>query len=173
MPFEQLLKKISPILKRITFKLDGNSISFNHEDLYQEALVHLWQDFNAGKLRHKTDSYILQGCYFYLKNYIRKTRTKTKLVSIEETFDNEDVSFQGMLLEDKNSTRYFDYLNDKMLVEVIQNNGLEPREKHILSLYAQGLTVREIGKKLGVSHVRVVKLTKRIKDKCKKYIDAI
>lgn len=143
MSFEELLRRISPILKRITYKLNGHFSSFNDEDLYQEALLHLWQDFNTGKLTDKTDSYILQGCYFHLKNYLRKTRDKISFLSIDNFVDEDGTGLEEILsLEDNNSC--FDYLENKMLIETIQNNGLTPREKEILPLCLEGLTTREI-----------------------------
>jgi len=48
---------------------------------------------------------------------------------------------------------------------------LTKREKGIVSYCADGLTMREIGKILGVSHVRVVKLMRRIRVKCDKHLD--
>lgn len=173
MDFESLINKLSPTIKRIAYKLNGRFVSFNHDDLYQEALVHLWQDFNAGKLDNKTDSYILQGCFFHLKNYIRKAKIKGNVISIETSLGEEGTSLEEVLLEKENPISHFDYLNDKMLVEVIQNNGLTPREKYILSLCAEGLTTREIGRRLSVSHVRVVKIMGVIRGKCRKYIDNI
>ena len=44
-------------------------------------------------------------------------------------------------------------------------NRLNEREKNILSLYLKGLTTREIGRTLGVSHVMVIKVEKRIIEK--------
>ncbi|MBI4972379.1 MAG: sigma-70 family RNA polymerase sigma factor [Candidatus Omnitrophica bacterium] len=174
MTFEELLKKLSPTIKRIAYKLKRQGLFFNEEDLYQEALVYLWRNFKCGLLKDKTDSYILQGCYFYLKNYIRKNTKRIIVLSLhcrnrgEETAGLEEVIPDGL---DKST--YLDYLNDKLLAEAIQNNGLNPREKELLYFYAQGLTTREIGQRLGVSHVRVVKLTKRIRQKCSRYLDSI
>jgi len=170
--FEELLKTISPTLKRITYKLNGHFSYFNDEDLYQEALAHLWQEFQAGTLHDKTDSYILQGCYFHLKNYIRTARPKLKTVSIHLSSDAQGPDRQdSFILEDERSGDYFNRLNDKLLVETINNNGLNPKEKYVLSLCSEGLTTREIGKKLGVSHVSVVKIMARIRNKCKHYRD--
>ncbi len=173
MTFEVLLKRISPKLKGIAYKLNGRYSFFNDQDLFQEALLHLWQEFGAGKLEDKTDSYILQGCYFHLKNYIRKTNTRSKVVSLQAFIDNEeDLKLEEtLLLQDCDPQDYFDSLNSKLLVETIHNNGFTEREKNILTLYAEGLTTREIGSRLGVSHVRVVKLMSRIREKSKIYLD--
>jgi RNA polymerase sigma factor (sigma-70 family) len=170
MSFEVLLKKISSTLRRITYRLNGHFTFFNDEDLYQEALVHLWQDFCAGRLENKTDSYILQGCYFHLQNYIRKAKIWNIPVSLEAIINKEGVNLEeSLFLKSEDAQSYYDDLNNRMLVDTIRNNGLTPREKNILSLYAEGLTTREIGKRIGVSHVRVVKLMGRIREKCSKY----
>ncbi len=172
MHFEELFKRISPILKRITYKLKGYFSFFNDEDLFQEASLHLWQDFKAGRLKDKTDSYVLQGCYFHLKNYIRTAKIRNNLVSLEAILNEDnETSQEGLFFERQNGWNSYDELNNRMLVEAISNNGLTPREKDIFLLWAQGLTTREIGKRAGISHVRVVKLMASIKKKCAKYKD--
>ncbi|MCM8796133.1 MAG: sigma-70 family RNA polymerase sigma factor [Candidatus Omnitrophica bacterium] len=169
--FEELVKRLSPTLKRIIYKLNGHPTFLNDEDLYQEALIHLWQDFRVGKLDNKTDSYILQGCYFYLKNYLRKVNEKLLLVSFDAIVDEGKVSFgETFFLKDKNVQNSLNSLNNEMLLEILYNNGLNKREKDILFFYAEGLTTREIGKRMGISHVRVVKLMSRIRNKCRKYM---
>ena len=172
MTFEALLKKISPILKRITYKLNGHFAYFNDDDLYQESLLHLWQDYNIGKLRDKTDSYILQGCYFHLKNYIRTYREKARVLSLEAVVcEQEDgVTLEETIAADE-SGDCRDALHTQMLVEAIRNNGLTSREKLIASFCAEGLSMRDIGARLDVSHVSVVKAMARIREKCKKHLD--
>lgn len=170
--FELMLKRLSPTLKRITYKLNGHFSFFNEEDLYQEALLHLWQDFRNKKLEDKTDSYILQGCYFHLKNHIRKVKGRNKTTSLEAIINEEGATLQEALsLEYPNHKDYLDSLNNRLFAETISNNGLSGREKDILSSYSEGLTIREIGKRLGISHVMVLRLTARIRNKCKKYLD--
>lgn len=171
MTLEELLNRISPKLKRIACRLNCRLTFFNEEDLYQEALIHLWSSSNRGELADKTDSYILQGCYFHLKNYIRTHKEKAILVSLEaargkeDSFDLEEVLCQEMDNSGRTSLHY------KMLVETIQNNGLTKREKEVFSLSLKGLTTREIGQRLGISHVRVVKLRGSIREKSRKYLD--
>jgi len=172
MPFESLIKRISPTLKRIAYKLNGRFSFFNEDDLYQEALIHLWLSFKQGRLSDKTDSYILQGCYFHLKNYIRKNYDKANLISLEKLANREGEDFDlDSVLNLKNTESCFDFVNCKMLVERINNNGLTKREKEVFCLALEGLTTREIGGRLGISHVRVVKLKSKIKDKSRKYVD--
>lgn len=171
MHFEELIKRLSPKLNGITHKLNGRFTFFNEDDLYQEALVHLWMDYKDSKLTDKTDSYILQGCYFHLKNYIRKVQDKACLVSMHTIVNEEEgLELEGILsLEDPKT--YFDDINSKVLIEEILNDGLTKREKEVFSLCLKGLTTREIGNRLGISHVRVVKLRGKIKEKCRKYVE--
>ncbi len=172
MHFEEVVKRISPKLKGIVYKLNGRFTFFNEDDLYQEALVHLWIDYKYGKLLDKTDSYILQGCYYYLKNYIRKNYDKANLISLENSTNAEGEVFDlDNILSLEGSESYFEVIHCRMLIEQINNNGLTKREKEVFCLALEGLTTREIGSRLGISHVRVVKLKGKIKDKCKKYRD--
>jgi len=164
MTFEELVKRLSPKLKRITYKLNGHFFFFNEEDLYQEALIHLWQDFCLGKLDNKTDSYILQGCYFHLKNYIRKTRDKSNLVSLNAMIEKEGSNLEEILCLENSKSCLVD-LENNILIQEIQNNGLTQREKEVFFLSLEGLTTREIGKKLGISHVMVIKIKKTLRMK--------
>jgi RNA polymerase sigma factor (sigma-70 family) len=174
MHFKELIKRISPVLKKITYKLNGHFFFFNDDDLYQEALMQLWLDFKEGKLSDKTDSYILQGCYFHLKNYIRKNYDRVNLMSLENMTNAEGEVFDlDNILSLDNPGSCFELINCKMLIEKINNNGLTKREKEVFRLVLEGLTTREVGSKLGISHVRVVRLISKIRDKCKKYADWI
>jgi len=174
MNFEALINKISPKLKGITYKLNSCLSAANSQDLFQEALLHLWQDYRHGKLANKTDSYILQGCYFYLKNYIRKEKPSKKIFSLNALIDDKETNLEEILLYNNSDDQdYRDYLNSKLLADTIRNNGLTGKEKKILSLYAEGLTTREIGARFGVSHVSVVKAMKLIREKCRKHTDCI
>ena len=171
--FEKLVKRLSPKLKGISYKVHWAGCFFNNEDLYQEALLHLWKEYKLGTLSDKTDSYILQGCYFYLKNYMRTALDKVWPISLDEKASPKGESRIDSLLCNSNgsSDDYFAALHAKMLVEVIYNNGLDDKEKRLLPLFAEGLSTREIGKRAGISHVRVIKMRRDIEKKCRKHLD--
>lgn len=174
MQFESLVNRITPTLRRIVYKLNWQANFFNEDDLYQEAILQLWLDYQQGKLADKTDSYILQGCYFHLKNYLRKNCDKANLTSLENSINLEGgVIGLCNILPREEPDSLFESVNCKLIIERINNNGLTKREKEVFCLALEGLTVREIALKLGISHVRVVKLKARLKDKCRKYIDTI
>ena len=161
MSFDVLMKRISPTLQRITQKLNGHFTFMDHEDLLQEALLHLWADFQAGALNDKTDSYVLQGCYYYLKNYIRKVQDSATLVSLDSMVEEETAGLEEIL--EAEDVAAFDYVDGKMQVEALLESGLTPRERDVLGLSMEGMTTREIGQKLGISHVAVVKVRNKLK----------
>jgi len=169
MHFEQIINRISPKLRGITHRLNGRFTFFNEDDLYQEAVLRLWLNYRNGALSNKTDSYILQGCYFHLKNYIRKTQDKARLISMHASADSEGSPELEQVLSLEDPKAYFEDINGKILVEEILHSSLTEREKEVLSFCLNGLTTREIGEILGVSHVSVVKLRNSIKLKCQKY----
>lgn len=167
MKFEEILKKISSKLKAITHRLDGRGSFFNDEDLYQEAVLYLWEKWQKKELQDKTDSYILQGCYFYLKNYLRKVCSKTDILSMnfQEPF-NEDTMEPEEMFSSEKAEKNFNHIDEDLLKEDVKKN-LTERERKIFELSLEDFTTREIGKKLHISHVMVVKIRKKIKDKCK------
>lgn len=164
MTFEGVVKRVSPTLKKIARKLNGHHSFFDDDDLYQEALVHLWNTYTLGTLEDKTDSYILQGCYYYLKNYLRKVREKMIVVSL-----NDPVGEDNKLLEEivaSEDATSFDYLEGKLYAEAaIKQSCLSAREQEVLSLLMEGMTVRETGSRLGMSHVMVIKIKNKISEK--------
>ena len=159
--FEDILRKFSPTLRGITHKLNGHFTFFDEDDLFQEAMEHLWIYYNQNKLCDKTESYVLQGCYFHLKNYIRKTIDKAKLVSLQKLNEDGDSSIENFLgYEDH---RIKDNAENISLSESEAVKRMSSRERVVLKLSMNGMTVREIGKKLGISHVMVVKIRKNMR----------
>ena len=153
---------INPKIKAIAHRLDGKYTTFSDEDLYQEALMNLWEKYGRGELDDKTLSFIVQGCSFNMRNYIR-THFKgvdRKAVSAYEQI-NEEGDVLMDLLADKKSGYYGEYINTRAMVKDLEAD-LGEREKTVLSMSRRGMTTREIGKKLGISHVMVVKIKKKI-----------
>lgn len=162
--FEELLARISPKLKGITHRLNGHFTFFNDDDLYQEALEHLWVAYKSGKLADKTDSYILQGCFFHLKNYIRTAMDHVKISSIYQIIGDDDQTIGDTLSRDDHAAE--DVVDESLMEERMEKLILTPKEKSILLLLMQGLTLREVGTTLGISHVMVLKVRKRLEKKC-------
>lgn len=163
MSFESLVARISPTLKRITHRLNGHHSFFDDDDLFQEALIHLWVRYNDGTLADKTDSYILQGCYFHLRNYLRKVQEKATVLSLNTGAGDDGFSLEDLVAMD--GTISFDNLESRLDVEAGEEKYFTDREKMVLSLMLEGMSMREIGARVGVSHVMVLKIRNRIKDK--------
>jgi RNA polymerase sigma factor (sigma-70 family) len=168
MEFEMLVKKLAPTLKRITYKLNGHFTFFSDEDLFQEALIFLLKDYREGKLEDKTDSYILQGCYFYLKNHIRKVQDKVTMVSLSSLLNEEGADLEDVLPSTMPVSQPA-FAQERKLIKDMEENGLSDKERRIVDLCMEGLTVRQIGKRLGVSHVMVVRLRNDIRNKCRRF----
>lgn len=164
--FENLIKRLSPTLRRISHRLNGHFTFFNDDDLCQEALTHLWVAHQEGVLSNKTDSYILQGCYFHLKNYIRTSMDRVTFASLETPIDDDGTMLEEIIASPDPSSA--EQLENKMLYEEVQGNNLNERETGIINMCMEGLTTREIGKRLGISHVAVIKLRKKIRLKCER-----
>jgi RNA polymerase sigma factor (sigma-70 family) len=161
--FEALMRRLTPTLKKIAYKLNVPFSFVDDQDLFQEALIHLWTHFSSGDLDDKTDSYILQGCYFHLKNYLRKVQEPCAMVSLGQPGDEDGTSSEDVL--DTRSLLCYDEVEGNLEIEAMEESGITQREKTVLLFTLEGMTTREIGKKLGISHVSVVKIRNRIKEK--------
>lgn len=166
--YEVLVRRISPTLKRIAKKLDGRFSFIDDGDLYQEALLHLWIHHSEGKLADKTDSYILQGCYFHLKNVIRKIHDNGTFISLS-TVNEEDGTILAEIILPKDMSSIA-HVEGRMHVEAIEASGMTEREKNVLESCMEGMTTREIGRRMGISHVAVVKIRNKIKMKYQKAV---
>ncbi len=162
MSFEALIAKLSPTLKRITCKLNGHFTFMDDQDLLQEALIHLWSDFQLGKLDDKTDSYILQGCYFHLKNYIRKSQDSATMLSLNSIMEEDGPHLEEILIADNLAS--YDRVETVLQIEAM-GSGISQREKDVLFFCLEGMTMREIGKRMGISHVSVVKIRNKIRER--------
>jgi len=170
-------RELNEIINRLRYQLKGIIRKLNiryhyidSDDLYQEILLYLWQQNKSGRLKDKNDSYILQGCYYYLKNYVR-THIKTGYREADKIYNDnlleqnqefrEIAQTNGQNLSRYNLAEYL-YYNEF-------NKVLSIKEKILLNLRIRGLTNREIGKELGISHTMVSKIRKEMKKKYQFY----
>jgi len=135
MCFDTLVHRISPTLKRITRRLNGHFSFFNDEDLYQEALTRLWIDYREGTLGDKTDSYILQGCYFHLRNYLRKVQENVTIVSFNASSGEDGVRLEESVAVDDGI--WVDQLESRLQLEVAERKYFTAREKEVLMFFLQ------------------------------------
>ena len=58
-------------------------------------------------------------------------------------------------------------IDRRLRAEHIGNSGLTGREREVFTRLTDGYTVREIGRRMGISHVMVLKIKKNILKKVK------
>ena len=160
MNFNELHRRLSPRLKAIARHRNRIGSSFDENDLYQEMSIYMWNTYKNGVPADINDSYIVKGCEFHILNYIRKEKDKRLIISIEEPI-NENGDTLKELLPD-NSEAIDRHVERDMAFNKIMNNGFTKPEKRVLALLLKGHTVREAAKKLGISHVMVVKYKKNV-----------
>jgi DNA-directed RNA polymerase specialized sigma subunit len=171
--FNRLVRKLSPTIKRIAYRLNGRYRSLTMTTSTRNLCSTFGMISTAASSRTRRIVYILQGCYFHLKNCIRKINERPNVVSLESLIEDH----QGANLEDSVFSRHMDQpdlreqADVKLTAGAIQNNGFSPREKKIISFLAEGLTTREIGGRVGLSHVGVVKAVKKIRKKSFRHLD--
>lgn len=170
-------RELDGIVNRIRYQLKGiiRKLNIQHQyidsdDLYQEVLLYLWQKNENGELKNKNNSYILQGCYYHLKNYIRKS---IKSENRKINYDNSNyMPFQNQEINEKKEYQY-QSANFKSLDEYLFynefNQNLSVKERALLNLRIKGLTTREIGRELGISHTMVSKMRRKMVEKYQSY----
>jgi ATP/maltotriose-dependent transcriptional regulator MalT len=88
---------------------------------------------------------------------------KAPLLSLSDVVDEEAVRLEEIL--EAEDVAAFDYVDGKMQVEALLESGLTQRERDVLALSMEGMTTREVGQKLGISHVAVVKVRNKLKSR--------
>jgi RNA polymerase sigma factor (sigma-70 family) len=166
MNFGNIVKDLD---KRLWF-LTGNytlPYGIGKEDLYQEAVVSLYERYLKGGLEGKNNTYLINSCRFAVNNYLRKTRPKIKFVSLDEIGeDNLDESIATKNEKPQNNEDFF-------IEEIVTAAELNLRETKILKLLFSGYTCRDAGKSLNISHVMILKIKKGIYKKIKRLPDLI
>ena len=155
---KELIKELDCELKAIAFKLARQYRNFDSDDFLQEMYLYLWENFKEHSGEGITKSYILQGCWFHLKNFIRTSKNKFSHASL----DYSEGCLGDIIPEEYESYTSLDF---KVAVSEVMNNGLSKREKKVFTLSLEGYTLREIGEQLKVSHVMVYKIKNSIKKK--------
>ncbi len=163
MEFEAIYKKFSVPITRLAKKSRSYSNFINEEDIAQEMFIHLWQEHRNGKFQDKTDSYIIQSLWFCSKNYLRKKKDRGFFVSLDEPVNGEEITLKDIIPD--HSPSFTETLENKMFIQRVIGNGLTEREKEVFNLCLEGYNLREIGERLGISHVRVFKIQKNIREK--------
>ncbi len=158
--FEELVRQLNSDIRALAHRYNPEYSFVDSDDLAQEAITCLWLKWKEGKLKDKNRSYILRGCYFDMKNFIRKSREVKAPLSLDMPIDQTGISLKEVIIDSTTLTKEDTEAN--FFIESIRNNGLTSREKQVFEYFLEGFNTRQIGKKLGISHVRVVQLEHNI-----------
>lgn len=159
MSFQMLFEKIKPALKYVAHRrfLPGY---YSEEDLYQEMCLYVWKHYGDGLPSGINEAYVIKGCEFDIRNFMRKEREKIKFSSIDEPIGDDGLTL-GDLLEDKKDNPDI-RIENELTIDEMNRMDLSERERSVIFYLLKGCTVREIAAELGVSHVMVLKYKKAI-----------
>jgi len=160
--FPSWLKALAPDLRRIAFRAARTNVFEDIDDTVAVMTAHLWRGWQSGFWRNKNRSYTLQSCYFHLQNH-RRVMRETRTLSLETPIGEGDSPLSDILIDGR-------IWGDRQwsawaIADGLRNNGLTLQEKAVVEWVIEGHTTREMGKKLNVSHVRVVKIQQSIRRK--------
>jgi RNA polymerase sigma factor (sigma-70 family) len=128
------------------------------EDLIQEAIIHLW--LREKERPGQRQSWYIQSCRLHLQNFLRKGRSvdggnhRHALGSPVELEVQED-------LETSVDDTLLSLVCARDLVAEL-SKWLTPVEQQILHLAHDGLSLREIGARLNLSHTSVIRRRRNI-----------
>lgn len=169
MNFASVSSLIEPKLRQLAVKYHRIASNLDPDDLYEEMMAHLWELWCSGALEGKTESYIVQACYFHVRNYIRMAGRNRGVLSLDDTTPvlgeggDEGLSLSEIVAD--GAPVPYEETEGRELFETIMNNGFKPIEKEIVRCLIEGFTVREIGGRLHMSHAMVVKHKKNIAER--------
>jgi DNA-directed RNA polymerase specialized sigma24 family protein len=146
-------------LARMIRRLTGNDTL--RDDLLQEALIHLWtmELSRSGQTR----SWYLQSCKYHLQHYLAGGRSidsaKRRDGQLPQALNDDEM---GWFANDADSGNpVFEVVSARDIIAAL-SVLLDAQERAVLECFADGLRVREIGRKLKVSHTMVIRHRRKI-----------
>ncbi len=147
------------ILRRMVARAAAN-VSL-HEDLMQEALLHLWQ--REQQHPGQTQSWYLQGCRYHLQNYLHRGCSVDSLKHGAACLcspGNNGIADCDDEPPDGGSSVFAEVSAADMREQLTK--CLTPLERRILALLIDGLSLRETAIRLRLSHTAVTKHRRRM-----------
>lgn len=152
--------EVRVVIDRIIARVNGHPAW--HDDLMQEALVHLWR--LEQERPHQSPSWYLQSCRFHLCHYMQLGRSvdswKRRERMISTSWHNEDGESERSVPDDSAPSQVSAFHAHELLD--LLDRRLTQSQKRVLNFLSEGLSSREIGARLGVSHNAVIKHRHRI-----------
>jgi RNA polymerase sigma factor (sigma-70 family) len=151
--------RVCQVVERIVHSV--SSEPSQHQDLMQEALLHLWR--LERERPHQTTSWYLQSCRFRLQHYLSAGRS---VDSVKRR--GGQILFPS---DEGEGTRYFGHfmaenhpLEQASAQDILSTlaTRLKPKERAVLDCLADGLSATEIARKLKLSCPTVTKYRRKI-----------
>jgi len=129
------------------------------DDLLQEAMIHAWKV--ETEKPDRTRSWYLQSCRFHLQHWLALGRSvdSMKRETIEATVLIDELE----LHEYHTNGECFESVSFHDLVLTLSTR-LRPAEKGILQGLADGMRLREVARKMGLSYPTALKYRRKIAD---------
>jgi DNA-directed RNA polymerase specialized sigma24 family protein len=131
------------------------------DDLLQEALIHIWMT-EVGR-PGQTRSWYLQSCKYHLLHYLaagRSVDSGKRRAGQLQFVDVPDGANDGGSDPDSGDS-VLGCVSARDIIALLWPH-LKPQERAVLECFADGLRLREIGRKLGVSHTLIVRHRRKI-----------
>ena len=129
-----------------------------HDDLIQEASVHLWQrlEHQPGQRR----SWYLQSCFDHLRNYLRRGRSVDSFRR-QHSLATDEGPVVSMVDRSPSEDDVLASVCAQNLVEEL-SKWLTSAERRTLNCLADGLSLRETAARLETSHTTINKHRRKI-----------
>jgi len=146
-------------LVRMVRKITANGAL--QDDLLQEALVHLW--LTETSRPGQTKSWYLQSCRFHLSHYLAAGRSvdSAKRRGGQARFDDDLERPIEVIEEVDSGESVFGLVSARDLVALL-SALLGRQERIVLECFADGLKLREISRRLKISHTMVIRHRSKI-----------
>src|SRR5439155_14665025 len=146
-------------LVRLIRKLTANTPL--REDLLQEALIHLWVT-EVGR-PGQTRSWYLQSCKYHLLHYLAAGRSvdSAKRRAGQWQSEEERDGPNGFIDQADSGNSVFTSVSARDIISLLSPK-LAQQERAVLGCFADGLGLREIGRRLKISHTMVLPHPRKI-----------
>jgi len=138
------------LLRGLVQNITSNPVLW--DDLFQEALIHLW--IIETRRPGQTKSWYLHSCKFHLLHYLASGRSIDAIKRRDGQIDFEADSDYDV--EAGTGDSVLSSVCARELIALLSRQLLPP-EKAVLECLADGLGPREIGRRLNISHTMVIK----------------
>ncbi len=133
---------------------------FMREDLMQEALSHWWN--MECERPGQTLSWYLQSCSFHLRHFLARGRSvdSSKRRSLQIELPEDEEVWDGLVCP-PDEISVLAQVHAREIMDLL-SRYLAPREQAVLQSLGQGLGLREIGRRLNLSHPTVAKCRRKM-----------